>query len=93
MNDVLEKPTILVVDDSPETLSLISGLLKDLYKLKVANNGDQTIKIAHGEKKSDLILLDVMMPGLSGYDVCEVKGGSYYPRYPDYFAHCNDWSR
>jgi putative two-component system response regulator len=71
MNDVLEKPTILVVDDSPDNLSLISGLLKDLYKLKVANNGDKAIKIAHGEKKPDLILLDVMMPGLSGYEVCE----------------------
>ena len=72
MNDVLEKPTILVVDDSPDNLSLMSGLLKDLYKLKVANNGDKAIKIAQGDKKPDLILLDVMMPGLSGYEVCEL---------------------
>lgn len=71
MNDVLEKSTILVVDDSPDNLSLISGLLKDLYKLKVANSGEKALKIAHGDKKPDLILLDVMMPGLSGYEVCE----------------------
>lgn len=71
MNEVLEKSTILVVDDSPDNLSLISGLLKDLYKLKVANNGEKAIKIAQAEKKPDLILLDVMMPGLSGYDVCQ----------------------
>ena len=75
MNDVLEKPTILVVDDSPDNLSLMSGLLKDLYKLKVANNGDKAIKIAQGDKKPDLILLDVMMPGLSGYEVCELLKG------------------
>lgn len=71
MNEVLEKSTILVVDDSPDNLSLISGLLKDLYKLKVANNGEKAIKIAQAENKPDLILLDVMMPGLSGYDVCQ----------------------
>lgn len=75
MNDVLEKPTILVVDDSPDNLSLMSGLLRDLYKLKVANNGDKAIKIAQGDKKPDLILLDVMMPGLSGYEVCELLKG------------------
>lgn len=71
MNEALEKPTILVVDDSPDNLSLISGLLKELYKLKVANNGAKAIKIAQAENKPDLILLDVMMPGLSGYDVCQ----------------------
>ena len=67
----MERPTILVVDDSPDNLSLISGLLKDSYKLKVANNGEKAIKIAQAETKPDLILLDVMMPGISGYEVCE----------------------
>ena len=67
----IERPTVLVVDDSPDNLSLISGLLKDLYKLKVANNGEKAIKIAQAENKPDLILLDVMMPGISGYEVCE----------------------
>ncbi|MBU3593704.1 two-component system response regulator [Polynucleobacter sp. 71A-WALBACH] len=71
MNEVLEKSTILVVDDSSDNLSLISGLLKDLYRLKVANNGEKAIKIAQADKKPDLILLDVMMPGLSGYEVCQ----------------------
>jgi putative two-component system response regulator len=72
MNETLERPTILVVDDSPDNLSLISGLLKDLYKLKVANNGEKAIKIAQADSKPDLILLDIMMPGLSGYDVCKM---------------------
>lgn len=72
MNETLERSTILVVDDSPDNLSLISGLLKDLYKLKVANNGEKAIKIAQTDSKPDLILLDIMMPGLSGYDVCKM---------------------
>lgn len=67
----VDKPIILVVDDSPDNLSLISGLLKDLYQVKVANNGDKALKIAQGDIKPQLILLDVMMPGLSGYEVCE----------------------
>ena len=61
MNEALEKPTILVVDDSPDNLSLISGLLKELYKLKVANNGAKAIKIAQAENKPDLILLDEIL--------------------------------
>jgi len=68
--DFTEKETILVVDDTPDNLSLMSGLLKDLYKVKVANNGEKAIKIVRGESPPDLILLDIMMPGLSGYDVC-----------------------
>lgn len=72
MNETLEKSTILVVDDSPDNLSLLSGLLKDFYKLKVANSGEKAIKIAQAENKPDLILLDVMMPGQSGYEVCQV---------------------
>lgn len=65
-------PTVLVVDDSPDNLSLISGLLKNIYRIKVANNGEKAIMIAQGKDKPDLILLDVMMPDLSGYDVCKI---------------------
>lgn len=70
--DFTQKPTILVVDDTPDNLSLMSGLLKDLYKVKVANNGEKAIKIVQGDSPPDLILLDIMMPGLSGYDVCKI---------------------
>jgi putative two-component system response regulator len=70
--DFTQKPTVLVVDDTPDNLSLMSGLLKDRYKVKVANNGEKAIKIAQGTEQPDLILLDIMMPGLSGYEVCEV---------------------
>lgn len=68
----LRVPTILVVDDTPDNLALISGLLRDHYRVKVANSGDRALRIAQSADRPDLILLDVMMPGMSGYDVCAV---------------------
>jgi serine phosphatase RsbU (regulator of sigma subunit) len=62
--------TILIVDDTPINLGVISGALKDLYKTKVATNGEKALAIANGEDKPDLILLDVMMPEMDGYEVC-----------------------
>ena len=62
--------TVLVVDDTPDNLSLMSGLLKDLYKVKVANNGEKALQIAASDTPPDLILLDIMMPGMDGYEVC-----------------------
>ena len=64
------KATILVVDDTPDNLSLMQGLLKDKYKVKGANNGERGLKIACSDTPPDLILLDVMMPGIDGYEVC-----------------------
>lgn len=68
--DFTSKPTVLVVDDSPDNLLLMSGLLKHQYLVKVANNGEKAIRVAQAADKPDLILLDIMMPGLSGYEVC-----------------------
>ncbi len=68
--DFTEKPTVLVVDDTPENLSLMAALLKDAYKVKVANHGEKALKIALGEHAPDLILLDIMMPDMDGYEVC-----------------------
>lgn len=65
------KPTILVVDDTPDNLSLMSGLLKDLYKVKVTNSGERGLKIAQSDTPPDLILLDIMMPEMDGYEVCQ----------------------
>lgn len=64
------KPTLLVVDDTPENLMLMRSLLKDLNKLKLASDGTEALEIAFGEKAPDLILLDIMMPGIDGYEVC-----------------------
>lgn len=61
---------ILVVDDTPDNLSLMSGLLKQDYQVKVAPSGERALRIAQSERPPDLILLDVMMPEMDGYEVC-----------------------
>ena len=64
------RPSVLVVDDTPENLQLMSALLKDLYRVKIANGGERALKIAAGDGAPDLILLDIMMPEMDGYEVC-----------------------
>lgn len=61
---------ILIVDDTPTNIGVISGALKDLYKTKIATNGPKALALACAEEKPDLILLDVMMPEMDGYEVC-----------------------
>ena len=65
-----EHKLVLIVDDTPTNIGVISGLLKDLFKTKVATNGEKALVIATGAEKPDLILLDVTMPGMDGYEVC-----------------------
>jgi adenylate cyclase len=69
-NIILEKPTVLVVDDTPENLTLIAGLLKSDYKVKTAIDGERAIKVATTGTPPDIILLDVMMPVMDGYEAC-----------------------
>ncbi|WP_373507874.1 response regulator [Thiocapsa sp.] len=64
-----EKPTILIVDDATENLSVVSGLLVPEYGVRVATSGARAPQIAASAPIPDLILLDVMMPGLDGYAV------------------------
>ncbi|WP_202985564.1 response regulator [Thiospirillum jenense] len=65
---LVEKPTVLVVDDTPDNLTLMSELLRGKYRVKLANNGETALKVVRNTPP-ELILLDIMMPGLSGYDV------------------------
>jgi len=62
-------PTILIVDDTPENLSVLGELLQPSYRVRAANSGRRALQIAHGKPTPDLILLDVMMPEMDGYDV------------------------
>lgn len=65
-----ERETIVIVDDTPENLSLLNGILKPFYKIKAANNGETALKIINMDKPA-LILLDIMMPKMDGYEVCQ----------------------
>ena len=61
---------ILVVDDEPQNLELMEAILQDAgYKVFQAAGGEEALAVAH-EKRPDLIILDLMMPGLSGFEVC-----------------------
>lgn len=64
------KPTVLVIDDTPENLTLMYQLLKDDYKVKGANGGERGLTLAE-TANPDLILLDIMMPEIDGYQVCQ----------------------
>ncbi|WP_371188789.1 HD domain-containing phosphohydrolase [Thalassotalea maritima] len=64
------QPIILVVDDNPDNIDVLGGILRPDYKVKAAVNGPLALKIATNTPKPDLILLDVMMPDMDGHEVC-----------------------
>ncbi|MFO1281739.1 MAG: response regulator [Burkholderiales bacterium] len=63
--------TILIVDDSPGNLMVLGEVLSPVYRVQAANSGARALELAAGDPKPDLILLDVMMPGLDGYATLE----------------------
>lgn len=65
-----EKPIVLLVDDSATNIQILAACLKDSYHLKVATSGEQCLDLAKVKPLPDLILLDIEMPGISGYEVC-----------------------
>ncbi len=70
MTDTSDKKTVLVVDDAKENLAILVEILKASYRVKVAKDGERALKISQASPPPDLILLDVMMPGLDGYETC-----------------------
>lgn len=62
--------TILIVDDSPENLMVLTELLSPHYRVLAAQSGEKCLRIVSADPKPDLILLDVMMPGMDGWEVC-----------------------
>ncbi len=69
--DFTKKQTILIVDDTPDNISLLAALLKGKYKIKIATNGQKALQIAAIDPCPDLILLDVMMPHMDGHETCQ----------------------
>ncbi len=69
MPEAAAKPYVLVVDDTPDNLALMSDLLRETCKVRVANRGERALKLVTTGTPPDLILLDIMMPGMDGYEV------------------------
>jgi len=65
------KPIVLVVDDEPINIQVLAGLLSSDYQIKVATHGEMALHIARQEPQPDLILLDIMMPDMNGFEVCK----------------------
>jgi putative two-component system response regulator len=63
-------PTILIVDDTPDNVALLSGILDGEYRIKFGITGEEALELALSDDRPDLILLDIMMPDLDGYEVC-----------------------
>lgn len=68
--EVIEKPKVLIVDDTPENIQVLMETLKDKYTIVAAINGEKALKLALTKPLPDLILLDIMMPEMDGYEVC-----------------------
>ncbi len=75
-----EKTCILIVDDASENIDILRSILGDEYRIKVALNGKKALDLAKKDPKPDLILLDVMMPEMDGYEVCEILKDSHETR-------------
>lgn len=64
------KPVLLVVDDTPFNIDVLRGVLASTYTIKVATHGEKALALAKSHPQPELVLLDVMMPGMDGYEVC-----------------------
>jgi putative two-component system response regulator len=70
MGSVDNRKFILIIDDTPTNIAVISGLLKDEFRLKAATSGIKALTLIHSGELPDLVLLDIMMPEMDGYEVC-----------------------
>jgi sigma-B regulation protein RsbU (phosphoserine phosphatase) len=68
--DAEEKKVVLLVDDAPANIQVVNSILKDAYRIRVATNGPKALELAKGKPAPDLILLDIVMPEMDGYEVC-----------------------
>lgn len=87
----IRPPTILIVDDTPENLSVLGELLQPTYRVRAANSGKRAIQIAMADPTPDLILLDVMMPEMDGFEVLgELKASGVTRNIPVIFVTAMD---
>lgn len=65
----MEKPRLLIVDDVPQNISVLGEAMRDEYDVRIATSGEKALAIVASEEKPDIILLDIMMPHMDGYEV------------------------
>lgn len=70
MKDASLKSRVLIVDDTPHNIHMLMEILKGEYAVSAATSGKKALQIAAAEPKPDLILLDIMMPYMNGYEIC-----------------------
>ncbi len=70
MDEQIKRQTLLIVDDEPVNIKIFLEMLRSDYTIKVATDGEKALQIAQSDNPPDLIILDVMMPGIDGYEVC-----------------------
>ncbi|HVC56210.1 MAG TPA: two-component system response regulator [Stellaceae bacterium] len=70
LQSLMRRPTVLVVDDAPENLMILAQALADRYHVRAAKDGPGALQIAAGDPAPDLILLDIVMPQVDGFEVC-----------------------
>ena len=88
---VAQKRSLLIVDDMAANIRILANLLKDDYTIQVANRGQKALDIARGSHPPDLILLDIMMPEMDGYQVCrELKNNAITNHIPIIFVTAMD---
>ncbi len=87
-------PTILIVDDTPENLTVLGELLQPTYRVRAANSGRRALQIAQASPTPDLILLDVMMPEMDGFDVlAELRASPVTQNIPVIFVTAMDGTK
>lgn len=88
---MVDKPILLIVDDVPANIQILAGCLKEKYQIKVASDGLRCLELVATQPEPDLILLDIEMPGMNGYDVCrELKKNPLTRDIPIIFVTAND---
>ncbi|WP_346355361.1 response regulator [Azotosporobacter soli] len=78
----MTKQTLLIVDDEPGNIKILVELLRAEYNIRIANHGEKALKIVLAEEAPDLVLLDITMPGLDGYEVCRRISGNSRDKIP-----------
>jgi putative two-component system response regulator len=86
MSESAEKQRVLIVDDTPDNIRILMEALRKDYAIQAATDGEKALNIANSATPPDVILLDVMMPGMDGYEVCDrLKKGPKTEKIPVIF--------